>query len=221
MEDQIVRKVRAELERGITSECQAVYLLVEIRKLLDRDRKGTVTYNSLRLYSDWAVHVELDRRQSQEIVKKADSFYRKQADGTLSEDENRDFVRVFALDTFRDELNQFLQAKRLRPFSDAKWNSFLACFLNVVEDCPLSCSVQGASVTEVDEVVIIREPGRVADGNPQAVIWALCFAGKFKMSFGGTDPLSGKAEDAIVAFIEARDRSAIDAPSGVETRGQK
>src|SRR5487761_415387 len=186
MEDQIVLKVRAELERGITSECQAVYLLVEIRKLLDRDREGTVPYNSLRFYSDWAVHVELDRRPAQEIVKKADAL----VNGTLSHEENRDFVRMFTFDTFRDELDQFLQVKKLRPFSDAEWNSFLACFLNVVEDCPLSCRAQGASVTEVDEVVIIRETGRVADGNPQAVIWALCFAGKLKMSFGGTDPLS-------------------------------
>jgi len=206
MEDHIVAKIRAELKRGIKSECQAVYLLVEIRKLLDRDRQGMQPYNSLRLYTDWAVHVRLDGPQAQEIVKKADAFYPKMINGTHSEEERSEFARILEFSTFRDELGQFLRAKRIRPFSDAEWNSFLACFLNVIEDCPLYCKARGIPVTEVDEVVLVREPGRVPDGTPQPVIWALCLAGKFRMSYGGDLTLSDRTMDAIIAFSESRDR---------------
>jgi hypothetical protein len=38
MEHDIVRKLRAELERGISGEPQVVYVMVKIRRLLDLDR---------------------------------------------------------------------------------------------------------------------------------------------------------------------------------------
>jgi hypothetical protein len=206
MEDQIIRKIRAELESGIKSECQAVYMLVEIRKLLDRDRKNTLPYNSIRLYSDWVVHVGLEGPQAQSIVKQADAFYPKLVSGTLSDVEKVDFARIFALDIFRQELGQFLYAKQLPSFSDEGWNSFLTCFLNVIEDCPLFCRDNGRTVTQVDEVVVVRDPQRISDGSPQPVIWALCFGGKFRMSVGGDFTLEDRIFDAIVAFNEARDQ---------------
>jgi len=93
MEDQILRKIRAELKRGITEECQVVYLLVEIRKLLDRDGKNAEPYNSLRLYSDWAVHFSLWGPRAQNIVIQADAYYPKLLLGTLSEEEKKQFPK--------------------------------------------------------------------------------------------------------------------------------
>ena len=206
MEDQIIEKIRAEMERGITSECQAVYLLVEIRKLLDRDRSSAKRYKSLRLFGNWVVHVRLDNDQAQEIVRRADAFYVKLVNGTLSHEEITDFARILEFNKFRDELSQFLQTKRLRPFSDVEWNRFLACFLQVIEDCPLYCESQDASVSEVDEVVLVREGERSADGTPPAITWALCWKGRPKTTYGGIEPLSDKTADAIRAFHEARDR---------------
>jgi hypothetical protein len=49
MEDQLIAKVRRELDHGITTESQVVYLLVELRKLLDRNRKNAKPYDSIRL----------------------------------------------------------------------------------------------------------------------------------------------------------------------------
>ncbi len=206
MEDHLIAKIRRELDCGITTESQAVYLLVELRKLLDRNRENTKPYNSIRLYSDWAVHVSLKGPQAQEIVKKADAFYPKLMNGSMSEDEKADFARIFSLDTFRDELNQFLQVKKLPLFSDTGWNAFLACFLSVIEDCPLFCKANGATVTQVDEVVVVRDSKRIPDGSPQPVIWALCFEGKFRTSVGGDFTHEDRIFDAIIAFNEARER---------------
>ena len=203
MEDQIVAKLRSELERGITTECQVVYVLVEIRKLLDRDTKNAPPYNSLRLYSNWVVHVELTGLQAQNVVKRADAFYPKIMAGTLNEEEKGDFARIFSLDVFREELNHFLEHKNLTSFSDSAWNIFLACFLNVIEDCQLACRAKDETLSHVDEVVVLRH-GRTQDGSPQSVIWALCLKGKFKMSVGGIEELSDEIIAAIEAFSEVR-----------------
>jgi hypothetical protein len=206
MKDQLIAKIRRELDRGITTESQVVYVLVELRKLLDRNREHAKPYDSIRLYSDWVVHIRLNGPQAQEIVKKADAFYPKLIEGSMSEDEKADFARIFSLDTFRKELNQFLEVKELRPFSNTEWNSFLACFLNVIEDCPLFCEAKGATVTQVDEVVVVRDLDRIPDDSPPPVIWALSFGGKFRMSVGGDFTHEKRISNAIVAFNEARDQ---------------
>jgi len=59
MEDQIIRKLAVELAEPMTTERQVVYLLVEVRKLLDRRPKNLPPYPSLKLYCNWTVHVEL------------------------------------------------------------------------------------------------------------------------------------------------------------------
>jgi hypothetical protein len=151
MEHDIVRKLRAELERGISTESQVVYAMVKIRRLLDLDRDQGVMppYDTLRLCCNWAVHVKLSHSQAQKIVKMADALYPKLLRGELTEQEKDQFRSVFSLSTFRGELDQFVAAKHLPTLSDGQWNSFLACFLNTIEDCPLLCEGKGAKTSEL------------------------------------------------------------------------
>jgi hypothetical protein len=204
MQDQITKKIAAERERGITTESQAVYLLVEIRKFLDRKGASAPAYESLRLYSDWVVHIDLKGPRAQSIVKRADAFYPKLIAGELTKDERSDFGKMFLLDRFREELGQLFAALNIRPFEDTEWNRFLSCLLNVVEDCPLFCKNGGALLANVDEVVVIPNPDRHVEGAPQ-IIWALCLGGKLRMSVGGFPELSEKVVKAIEDFAEARD----------------
>jgi hypothetical protein len=216
MEHDIVRKLRAELERGISTESQVVYVLVKIRRLLDldRDQGATPEYNSLRLCCNWAVHVKLSFSQAQKIVKMADAFYPKLLSEELTEQEKNVFRNVFSLSTFRGELNQFLSDKRLRTLSDAEWNSFLACFLNTIEDCPLVCEAEGSNVTQVDQVVLIKEVGdgdRIPDGKPPAILWALCFRGQHKFTIGANFSMSDKTVEALIGFGRRRSPHAASA----------
>ena len=202
MEHDIVRKLRAEVERGISTESQVVYIMVKIRKLFDLDKqRAALAYSTLRLYCDWAVHVELGGPQAQNIVRMADAFYPKLLKGEVTEQEKYDFRSAFSLNRFREELNQFLIDQRIRPLSEPEWNSFLACFLNTIEDCPLKCKAQGT--TEVDEVVIIKhvEDGdRVPDGNAPPILWALCFRGKLRFPVGANFALSEETVEALNHF---------------------
>lgn len=170
MEDQIIAKLRRELERPITAEPLVVYLLVEIRKLMDR--KG-IQYDTLRLCCSWAVHVGLSGDAARRIVKRVDALYPRLVNGQLTDEDKESLRAFFLMSKFRDELEDLLVSEGLRRFHSDEWNGFLACFLNVIEDCPLSCNAPG--LANVDRVVLIREMGdaRVPSPDAPAIVWAL------------------------------------------------
>lgn len=74
---------------------------------------------------------------------------------------------------FQQELQDFLAGEGLRRFQDNERNGFLACFLNVIEDCPPVFRAPG--LPNVDNVVLIREVGeaRVPSSVAPAIVWAL------------------------------------------------
>src|SRR6185437_14817666 len=121
MRDRIREKLAGVLRDGATNEAVVVYFLVEVRKLMDREGVPAYDYPSLRLYSNWVMHVELANRQAQELVKKGDAYYPKLMAGQLSEEANADFREIFNFTTFRNELTQYLRANRLPVFDDPWW----------------------------------------------------------------------------------------------------
>jgi len=63
MKPQIIEKLNKFLENHtpFKEECQAVYLMVELRKLLDREKEDRKNTNEkyfplIRFYCDWTVH---------------------------------------------------------------------------------------------------------------------------------------------------------------------
>lgn len=202
MENDIIRKLRKELEAGISTESQVVYVLVKIRRLLDLERDEGLAreYMSLRLCCNWAVHVKLSHRQAQKIVEMVDALYPKLVRHELVEKEKNEMSNMFSLRAFRQELNDFLGERCFRTLSDTEWNVFLACFLNTIEDCPLVCEAKEAKVTDVDQVVLIKEVGdndRIPDGKPPQILWALSLKGAPKLMLGQNFTLSGGVVEAL------------------------
>lgn len=219
MRDRIRDKLGGVLKDGATSEALVVYFLVEVRKLMDREGIPFAEYPSLRMYSNWAVHVELANSQAQELVKTADSFYLKLIAGEPTAEDKEQFRGLFNFETFRAELTQYLRVNRLPDFDDRWWNAFLTHFLNVVEDCPLICKARAERVEErvfpaqepmrsVDEVVIYfaSKPEAVAAGAPPPINWALCCQGSLVFPISATSALSDDFVDALVQFGKLRDR---------------
>jgi hypothetical protein len=200
MESELLHKIQKTLAGGISSECKVVYLLVEIRKLLDREKGSGALYSSLRLYCNWVVHIELSRGQAQNTVRLADSIYSKLSHSIpISEEEKTNFHSLFSLETFREDLNQFLVDHKLDVFTETRWNVFPAHFLNVIQDCPLVFRAPQAGVKDV-EVLLTREVGegsRTADGTPPPILWVLTSGGNPQFMFGQnitlSDPLIGPA----------------------------
>ena len=68
----IVAKLKVLLAKGITSEADALYLMVEVRKLLEQ-QQAKKQYEYLTFHCDWALHAMLEGTTSQKILKLFDA----------------------------------------------------------------------------------------------------------------------------------------------------
>jgi enamine deaminase RidA (YjgF/YER057c/UK114 family) len=168
MKSDILHKLAGALEGPLESEAHVVYILVEIRKLLERapNRK----YDTLRLCCDWALHVDLWRnKQIVEILERFDKALENGnglTDGLIS-----DYV---SLSRFHDELADFVVENELptQVLGFSPWQRFLALYADVVSDCPIYTG-QDYPSKSIREIRIVTGPVRVPEsvqiGND--VVW--------------------------------------------------
>jgi hypothetical protein len=177
MERDIVHKLTQELAQPIISERQVVYILVELRKLLEKNgmlKNGR--FRVLRLCCDWTVHPKLDRDLAQEIAGLFDQYearYRREAVG-VSQADIPELVEFCEHTRFRE---QFVGACELMgipahaPTTDEWWRSFLTEFSEIVKDCPLEAKPGSTTyVTRVTASAI--DPASFGAVNTQfAICW--------------------------------------------------
>src|SRR6476661_1859347 len=100
MRNEIVEKLRAELGRGLQTEAQVVYVLVEIRKLIEHS-EHRVRYLSVLFFCDWALHVKMSRQSAFLLLREIDEAIEHAATsirlGEL-------IGTKLSMDTFRDDL---------------------------------------------------------------------------------------------------------------------
>ena len=132
MTDEIIRKLKTLLDQGICSEAEVVYLLVGIRKLLERDGRLKRTYPKLKFYCDWVLHPELDRKDAREIL------------------ESKSIKQILEMNVFRDALSDFLAAKL---DAQVEWQDFLRLYVRIISDIPLKLKEEG----NVREKATVRE----------------------------------------------------------------
>ena len=70
----IVSKLNKHLSQSVETECSVVYLLAEVRKILEKDTQDPETF-ALRMYCHWALHVDLTyRNTTKHLLEKVDIF---------------------------------------------------------------------------------------------------------------------------------------------------
>lgn len=75
MKPDIIAKLAKELKEPISSEPQVVYLMVELRKLIELNGDGA-NYPALKFHCDWIVHPILQGQAAQEVVRLFDHYQR-------------------------------------------------------------------------------------------------------------------------------------------------
>ena len=156
MTPDLVNKIAKELEQEIVSERQVVYILVELRKLLESKGIDKETgYRALIFCCDWAVHPKLNRESAKAITQLFDCYetsYRKEPIG-VSQAGIPELVEFCDHSRFRQ---QFIDACEQNDISaeavkeDGWWNGFLRHFSEVVRDCPIEA--KAASTVHVTRV---------------------------------------------------------------------
>ena len=126
-EDILYEKIRRELDDlPISTEPRVMYLLVEIRKVLDHEG-DTETFELLRFYGDWCVHTILDRRVARKLVQIV-----QQKDTTSS--------RIITFGKLRTELRLFLGTYNLPTqiaLDENLWSEFRSKLSNILLDVPV------------------------------------------------------------------------------------
>lgn len=138
MKIQIVEKLNNFLSerKNITEEFEVVYIMVELRKLLDREREQNKTNNDslVRFHADWVLHTSKDRITApmREIMQKID-------DSIDTYPKNGD-ISFLLFPEFRTELLQLLDEYILpNEFckSDSIWLTFMSALTQVLADQPI------------------------------------------------------------------------------------
>src|SRR6185369_3652850 len=143
MTAEILDKLTTELEKGITTEVQVVYLLAGIRKIIERDQIED-EFPSLKFHCDWALHSSMDRAAAKVILRLFDDAYGLLMHdvrlGDLPPDLNTAIKRVSHMQSFETELEQFHKAYGLPTLTQKRsdgWAHFLHLYTKVISDIPL------------------------------------------------------------------------------------
>jgi hypothetical protein len=171
VQSSIEGKLTALLADPVDTEAKAVYLLCQVRKLQDYDKAGP---NRLRMFCNWAVHVELDARSTVEpFLQHIDDVVASKLSGAMTP---QSFAAELALqddfaafDTFRKELRDVLAYHNIPTTvcdDDGWWYGFLEHYSGVIEDCTLTLKRPLQNLTSVK---FVKQQSGV---NPAALTFA-------------------------------------------------
>jgi len=133
MENEILTKLKKVLEESIDEESQVVYVMVQIRKLLER--VGTnLNYSLLRFYCNWVLHPKINKLSVvRDTLNKIAEEHEK---GDYGES-GLDFINFNSL---KKQMEAFFEEKNL-PMDlleeKEKWRKFKKLLVNIIKDCPL------------------------------------------------------------------------------------
>jgi hypothetical protein len=181
MTPDIVGKLTAHLNKPMDDEASVVYFLVQVRKLLERDDR-TRRYGALWMYCHWALHVDLHQpKTTLKFLTSIDIWitntvaYLEPSGSWEFLDEYRLFRDFIFLDTFRQQLSEFLESYKM-PLSfcheDDWWYVFLAAYSGIIEDGTLSIKSdkEDAKLTAVKHVIFRKGKNLTEDHRVPFVI---------------------------------------------------
>lgn len=177
MESEIVGKIRKLLVEGIKTEAEVVYLLVEIRKVIEMNERDPQfpKFRLLRFYCNWVVHSNISRwNDKQEVLELIEAILEEINEPGFDGVSLR-LANLIGHYHLIDELGDFLTRFSL-PNSvievNSQWCRFALCLGRVLMDQPLKV-VRFVNVAEI----------RVTDVRNNSLI------GEIKSQDGKTHPI--------------------------------
>ena len=135
MKDQLKDKIENTLRKTQKEESDIVYLMVKIRKYLEKDKNKGSRYKILKSYCDWSLHDKITNNKTcQNILKETEQEYK--------ETKGIDPVfmhKILGLDILKLELGSFFQSIDIKNIfsNDEEWIHFRKLFIDNLSDCPI------------------------------------------------------------------------------------
>jgi hypothetical protein len=163
MEDEIVRKLRKALSDDFQKDSDVLYVMVQVRKLLELDRMDKAPeYETLNFYCDWVTHPVMDRSaakrmlllfEGQNEVDLEKFKSRTEREARLSYETSQHQLNFLSFNTLNEQLNNYLKQKDVGVIDGNRWPSFEKILLGILIDTPLR-SNQG----DIEEFSYTSEP---------------------------------------------------------------
>jgi len=150
MKNELVLKIQRVLDSRITNEPKLVYLLVEVRKLMDRDGYQDPT---LRMFCNWVVHTSLENRAdgSTLILKEFDKWF-----ADLKEHQKLSIDRKhISFGAFRESLMTCFEHFDLSAtFTGGVvgWKKFFTLYSSIVSECPIVFTASRQTLKYIEKV---------------------------------------------------------------------
>jgi len=180
----LLSKLTGTISNPIRTECQVVYLMVELRKLMDRreeERRNGMSegdrrnlrreFPVLKLFCDWAVHINIEwNREAEPLLREFDGAVESAKAGNGIP---FSFLQFLSLSHFRDEFARFLHVNglpsRLVEDGDA-WDLFLNLYSAVVSDCPITYTKAQIAFKLISKLTLTKD---VPEGESYAFVRSL------------------------------------------------
>jgi hypothetical protein len=137
MKSEIIEKINEYLHRNkVNEEDQVVYLMVELRKLLDRQGDSGVKskYPLIRFYSDWIVHTD------KKNITSAIRIILNTIESKLTPHPVNDDVEFLLLPEFKSELAMLFKQCNITDVlceDSDRWRKFVIALTKVLADQPM------------------------------------------------------------------------------------
>lgn len=121
-------------------ESQVVYLMVEIRKVIDRE-KNSVKYPLLKFYTDWIVHTEKDHitTEIRQIMEEMYETAKAEIINSLKRKSGSPIIRFAYMEDLYKEMEQFLKKYNINTALTGKevWLQFVQLLVKVLQNQPI------------------------------------------------------------------------------------
>jgi hypothetical protein len=175
----ILSKLDDELHQEITTERQVVYILVETRKLIEKNRLAN-KFEALGLHCNWAVHTELSKGQARTLLAGLNKHYSEILSKGQAKEAIQKIGERLGLEPFRVEFRQFLELLGLyKEFCDGdSWLAFLYHYSQVIRDCLLVSRAAALPSWHFNELVLVGGPEDLGDEGKICIQWELLLKGR-------------------------------------------
>lgn len=152
MTQQIVEKLKVEIQVGLFSEPQIVYFLAGLRKIIEQNNLSN-EFPYLEFYCNWILHSVLKGSFVQKILQAFDEIHAQLLAGGKRSRES-EASRISSMTFLREDIERLLNRYGINGiFQDPDdWTRFLFLYTSVIEDVPLK--IRPDNTANIQEIVV-------------------------------------------------------------------
>lgn len=158
----IVDKLDQELRLPLLRESQVLYIMAEIRKLVEHEQESDQNaFDVLEFFCNWPLHIKIDRKCNAEKIHLFLRAFDFREGVSIQEHVASNFFKeIMHLARLRSELYNFFLKQALPHDLTANhrnWSAFLYLYTSIVSEVPMRYTKGDLLPDDVEELRIVRQ----------------------------------------------------------------